>query len=279
MSTKAFRTTPKQPKHFTYFFWQCVTNLTVSTSASLFPGMTKSWTLVAPSFDIRPSGMEPLSKLCDRCKILREFIFPVPSGILPVVLLGRITGAKEEVNGFLYQENNALFEQQFGRCSFFFGFLVFMPQTFSINISSLPIGAVSSAIFCAACFVCTGVSLRFPPLLSPKAVEFHEIQEAVRFEKNWTNRRSGTTCRCPFLRGVDARLRISQTPFFAQSVPRPQAMTLFHACRLLKKRHMWALSIVKLTGESVMVQSQLPEGLHSRHATRDVSAESIVVEA
>lgn len=57
--------------------------LTVSTSASLFPGMMKSCTFLAPSRDTKPSGIEPRSLLCDRNRIFRDVIFPIPRGIRP----------------------------------------------------------------------------------------------------------------------------------------------------------------------------------------------------
>lgn len=60
--------------------------LTVSTSASRFPGMMNFCTLVAPSLEISPSGIDPLRRLFDRLRILRDFIFPTPIGIRPVNL-------------------------------------------------------------------------------------------------------------------------------------------------------------------------------------------------
>lgn len=60
--------------------------LTVSTSASRFPGMMNFCTLVAPSLEISPSGIDPLRRLFDRLRILRDFIFPTPIGIRPVIL-------------------------------------------------------------------------------------------------------------------------------------------------------------------------------------------------
>lgn len=43
-------------------------------------------TLVAPSLEINPSGIDPRSRLFDRLRILREFIFPTPIGIRPDIL-------------------------------------------------------------------------------------------------------------------------------------------------------------------------------------------------
>lgn len=66
--------------------------LTVSTSARRLPGMIDFCTRVAPRFAISPSGMDPLSRLFDKFKILRDFILPIPKGIRPGVGRGGSCG-------------------------------------------------------------------------------------------------------------------------------------------------------------------------------------------